>query len=104
MSNVVKTDGTEPNNATTSNTFGKSVESQAQIHDAAQTSAPEVRGGETLNVYKLVPIAERDDPSWGTPLTMDRLSWRRERPAMPGSWHPAMNWTSWKSMRLRQTV
>ena len=65
MSNVVKTDGTEPNNATTSNTFGKSLESQAQIHDAAQTSAPEVRGGETLNVYKLVPIAERDDPSWG---------------------------------------
>ena len=64
MSNVVKTDGTDPNNATTLNTFGKSMESQAQIHDAAEISAPKVGDGEKLNVYKLVPIAERDDPRW----------------------------------------
>lgn len=64
MSNAVKIDGDEPNNATTSNTFGKSVESQAQIADAARTATPEVGRSEKLNIYRLVPIADVNDPSW----------------------------------------
>ncbi|WFR97491.1 hypothetical protein [Rhizobium tumorigenes] len=64
MSNVVKTHGTEPNNATTSNTFGKSMESQAQIQDAAEIPTPKIGDGEKLNIYKLLPIAEQDDPRW----------------------------------------
>ena len=65
MSNVVKTEGGEPNNATTSNTFGKSVESQAQIADANLKSAPQAVGPEGLNVYRLVPVAQANDPRWG---------------------------------------
>jgi hypothetical protein len=64
MSNVVKSDGTDPNNATTSNTFGQSVESQAQIADAARESSPDVGVGEPLNVYRLVPVAAANDPRW----------------------------------------
>ena len=64
MSNVVKTDGTEPNNATSATTFGRSVESQAQISDAAQTASPTVGSDEPLNVYRLAAIAALDDPRW----------------------------------------
>lgn len=64
MSNTVRTEGNEPNNATTSNTFGKSVESQAQIGDAARTAASNAAGSEKLNIYKLVPIANSNDPHW----------------------------------------
>jgi hypothetical protein len=64
MSNVVKAGGGDPNNATTSNTFGRSVESQAQIADAARESSNEVGAGEPLNIYRLVPIAQFDDPRW----------------------------------------
>lgn len=65
MSNVVKTEGGEPNDATTSNTFGKSVESQGQIADANLMSAPQELATEKLSVYRLVPIAEANDPRWG---------------------------------------
>jgi hypothetical protein len=65
MSNVVKTDGTEPNNATSDTTFGRSVESQAQIADAALTGSATLGSDEPLNVYRLVAIAALDDPRWG---------------------------------------
>jgi hypothetical protein len=64
MSNTVKTGGTDPNNATNPNTFGRSLESQAQIHDAALKSSPSVAKGEVLNIYRLVPIAAPNDPGW----------------------------------------
>ncbi|AVA25186.1 hypothetical protein [Rhizobium sp. NXC24] len=62
MSNVVETEGTDPNNATSRTTFGRSVESHAQIEDAQikGASAP----GELLNIYRLIPIAEPDDLNW----------------------------------------
>ena len=63
MSNVVKTAGTEPNNATSSSTFGQSMESQAQISDAARTASGTI-GDAPLNVYRLVAIAALDDPRW----------------------------------------
>ncbi len=65
MSNVVNTDGNAPNNATTRNTFGKSVESQAQVADAARVGSSNVARGEALNIYRLEPIAAANDPRWG---------------------------------------
>lgn len=64
MSNVVKTAGTEPNNATSDTTFGRSMESQAQMSDAARTAAPEIGSDTALNVYRLSAIAALDDPRW----------------------------------------
>ncbi|WP_037110771.1 hypothetical protein [Rhizobium sp. 2MFCol3.1] len=64
MSNVVRNGENAANNATTSNTFGKSVESQAQIDDAAQTGSHDLGAGEKLNLYRLEPIAAVDDPRW----------------------------------------
>lgn len=48
-------------NAISRTEFGQSMESQAQLKDAATTAptAPEI-----LNVYRLVPIAEPSDPRW----------------------------------------
>jgi hypothetical protein len=63
MSNVSRTGKEETNNATSSTTFGKSVESQAQMQDAAAEASPEA-GGETLNIYRLEPIAAPEDPRW----------------------------------------
>lgn len=64
MSNVVRNGENAVNNATTSNTFGKSVESQAQMDDAAQAGASDVGAGERLNLYRLEPLAAPDDPRW----------------------------------------
>ncbi|KQV78175.1 hypothetical protein [Rhizobium sp. Root1220] len=64
MSNVVRNGENAANNATTTNTFGRSVESQAQIDDAATIGSASVGGGETLNIYRLEPIAAPDDPRW----------------------------------------
>ncbi len=64
MSNVVRNGESAANNATTANTFGKSVESQAQIEDAARTGSEAVGQGEALNIYRLEPIAEPSDPRW----------------------------------------
>ncbi|GLR57157.1 hypothetical protein GCM10007919_18820 [Rhizobium indigoferae] len=61
MSNVSRTGKEEINNATSQTTFGKSVESQAQIQDAQ--ASPDA-GGEMLNIYRLEPIAAPDDPRW----------------------------------------
>ncbi len=63
MSNVSRTGKEEINNATSPTTFGKSVESQAQIDDAAAQASPDA-GGEMLNIYRLEPIAAPDDPRW----------------------------------------
>ncbi|MBY5812631.1 hypothetical protein [Rhizobium leguminosarum] len=63
MSNVSRTGKEEINNATSPTTFGKSVESQAQIEDAAAQASPDT-DGEMLNIYRLEPIAEPDDPRW----------------------------------------
>lgn len=63
MSNVSKT-GTDPiNNATSPNTFGRSVESQAQIADASSGGSTEA-AGEPMGIYRLEPIAASDDPRW----------------------------------------
>lgn len=59
MSNVVRTGQSAVNNATTSNTFGKSVASQAQLAHAAQVGSCNVGLGEALNIYRLEPIAYR---------------------------------------------
>ncbi|EPE97434.1 hypothetical protein [Rhizobium grahamii] len=63
MSNVVKTGQDEINNATSRTTFGRSVESQAQIRDANAIKESDLDG--PLNVYRLEPIARADDPRWG---------------------------------------
>lgn len=62
MSNSVRTGGDAAFNGTSGTTFGRSVESQAQMRDAALMAAGE--DGEILNVYRLVPSAPPDDPRW----------------------------------------
>jgi len=62
MSNVVKTGDQEINNATSRTTFGRSVESQAQIRDANTLDQPKTN--EPLNIYRLEPLAAADDPRW----------------------------------------
>jgi hypothetical protein len=64
MSNNVKTSGNEPFRGTSSNAVGQSVESQAQLRDAARESSTFVGRRETLGVYELVPIAAFNDPNW----------------------------------------
>lgn len=64
MSNSARTGGDAAFNGTSPTTFGQSVESQAQIRDAARL-ADAGDGSEPLNVYRLVPIARFDDPRWG---------------------------------------
>lgn len=64
MSNNVRTSGNEPLRGAGSNAAGQSVESQAQLRDAAIESSTFVGLGETLGVYELVPIAALDDPNW----------------------------------------
>jgi hypothetical protein len=51
------------NNGVSNTEFGKSVESQAQIADAA-TLASGTDDGERLNVYRLVPVAPPTDYRW----------------------------------------
>ena len=63
MSNVSRTGHDQVNNATSPNTFGRSVESKAQIADAAREGASGVPG-EPLNIYRLEPIAAPGDPRW----------------------------------------
>ena len=53
----------ERNDATSPTTFGRSVESQAQIADA-ETLATGTDPGEALNVYRLVPVAPANDARW----------------------------------------
>lgn len=65
--------------STTENRFGSSVESQAQVEDAA-TVATGTDAGEMLNIYRLEPIAAPDDfrwdnaPSHGTVLVAARTA------------------------------
>jgi hypothetical protein len=63
MSNVSKTGTDDINNATSPTRFGRSVESKAQIADAAATGSPGAPG-EMLNIYRLEPIAAPGDPRW----------------------------------------
>lgn len=63
MANGVQSNGNEAFNGTSDTSFGKSVESQAQMHDA-EVIATETEAGEKLNIYRLTPIAEADDPRW----------------------------------------
>lgn len=99
MSNVSRTGKEEINNATSQTTFGKSVESQAQIEDAAAQASPDA-GGEMLNIYRLEPIAAPDDPRWdNSPGTVPSSS-PPERPVTPGSSPRLVSSTSWKWMRL----
>lgn len=51
------------NNGTSKTRFGMSVESQAQIADAAATATATDKN-EVLNVYRLSPVAALDDPIW----------------------------------------
>ena len=62
MSNTVRTGGTEVFNGVSRTRFGKSVESQAQMQDAAAEGSDATV--EVLNVYRLVPIAAENDPNW----------------------------------------
>ena len=41
--------------------FGQSVESRAQIRDSSTVANKEA---ELLNIYRLIPIAETNDPRW----------------------------------------
>ena len=64
MANVTRTgDIAEQNTGTSSNTFGSSVESKAQIEDAEKLASA-ATPGETLNVYRLV-VAPPGDFRWG---------------------------------------
>ncbi|MEP7453492.1 hypothetical protein [Phyllobacterium sp. SB3] len=63
MSNGDKSNG-NPVDRSSSTTFGRSVESEAQIADAASRSSSLAGRGETLHIYRLVPIALPDDPRW----------------------------------------
>ena len=57
--------GIDPVNDTSGKTtVGHSVESQAQMRDAAEESSRAVRTGETLGIYKLLPIAAPNDQNW----------------------------------------
>lgn len=50
-----------PTDATSPTEFGQSVESKAQRDDAVTTGGSE---RERLNVYRLEPVAEPNDPRW----------------------------------------
>ncbi|MBW9051237.1 hypothetical protein [Rhizobium mesosinicum] len=63
MSNVSRTGNDEINNATNPNTFGRSVESKAQMEDSAAESSMRLTR-EPLGIYRLEPIAAEDDPRW----------------------------------------
>lgn len=99
MSNVSRTGKEEINNATSPTTFGKSVESQAQIKDAAAQASPDA-GGEMLNIYRLEPIAAPDDPRWDNSPDMAPSSSPPERPVTRGSSPRLVNSISWRWMRL----
>ncbi|RWX80863.1 hypothetical protein EPK99_00520 [Neorhizobium lilium] len=72
MSNATQTGNQgDRNDGTSPNTFGRSVESKAQIADA-ETLATGTEAGETLNIYRLVPIAPPNDARWrGAPPSGD---------------------------------
>ncbi len=52
-----------PNNGVSPNRFGASLESKAQIEDAAILASGSEEG-ELLNVYRLVPVAPPNDARW----------------------------------------
>lgn len=62
MSNVLRTGTEDINTATSQVEFGSSVESKAQIADAAAAGADP--GPEPLSIYRLEPIAAAGDPRW----------------------------------------
>ncbi len=63
MSNVSRAGDSPINNATSKTHFGNSVESQAQISDAAALGANGPTQ-EQLNIYRLEPIASDGDLRW----------------------------------------
>ncbi|HEV7433659.1 MAG TPA: hypothetical protein VGO22_02120 [Pseudorhizobium sp.] len=64
MPDDLKDIANDVSNATESpTTFGRSVESKAQVLDAAKT-AHATEPGEALNVYRLVPVAPPNDARW----------------------------------------
>lgn len=64
MSNAKSMGGEHVENAgTTDNRFGYSVGSHAQFDDATEITRG-TNTGESLNIYRLEPIAARDDPRW----------------------------------------
>lgn len=65
MSNNTRADTGAPtvaSNGSSDTKFGQSLESKAQIQDAAVKSASGT--GEVLNIYRIVPTAKPDDPRW----------------------------------------
>ncbi len=64
MSNGDRSDGNPAFDKSSPTSFGQSVESEAQIADAASRSSGLVGRGEILHVYRLVPTASPDDPRW----------------------------------------
>ena len=64
MSKDNKADGDEAFERSSATTFGRSVESHAQVTDAESRASPLPGMGETLHLYRLVPTAPADDPRW----------------------------------------
>jgi hypothetical protein len=64
MVDIKNTGQGEQLDRSSSNSFGRSVESQAQQHDAAGRSSPLPGSDQTLHLYRLVPTASSDDPRW----------------------------------------
>lgn len=64
MSDSVLQSGGKPSGKDHAIPSGQSVESQAQLRDAATESSILMRRGETLGLYRLVPIAAVNDPNW----------------------------------------
>lgn len=64
MSNATRSgDMNEKNSGVSSTSFGTSVESKAQIEDAERI-ASSTQNGESLNVYRLLPVAPAGDFRW----------------------------------------
>ncbi|OHV78221.1 hypothetical protein [Rhizobium sp. LCM 4573] len=64
MSNANQNDDrNEINTGVSPTTFGRSLESKAQIEDAAKIASA-TEDGEILNVYRLVPVAPPYDARW----------------------------------------
>ncbi|NEI72934.1 hypothetical protein GR212_25560 [Rhizobium lusitanum] len=64
MSNSVLQSGGKPSEEDSAAPSVQSVESQAQLRDAARESSILLQRGETLTLYRLVPIAAVNDHNW----------------------------------------
>ncbi|KQW55625.1 hypothetical protein GFB56_18925 [Ensifer sp. T173] len=73
MSNNVQRGGDVKSTGESDTEFGRSMESKAQFADARRQSTDFVGDGETLNVYRLVPVAAPTDPRWQNALNQGEV-------------------------------